>query len=285
MSTIRRILFISRPRFWAYEWGMFLLGIFVSMSSAQDLLTWPVLLFGFFFLFPANLFIYGINDIYDYETDKLNAKKGSYEALVDPQEHTVLWSWIVISCLPFLLIGFFILPVKAALSLVAFFFFAGFYSAPPIRAKARAFFDSFFSGAHYVVTFIMGYYFFTNDTPFPYLLVMSALLWTFAMHAFSAVPDYEADKKAGLKTIAILFGPQKTILLCAALYLLSGILLLQVAGAIILPAMGLYCILMILALAFYKNEKKLFALYKIFPVVNFCIPMAYSIYFLASRAL
>ena len=36
-----------------------------------------------YFLIPANILIYGINDIFDYDTDKLNPKKGTYEAFID----------------------------------------------------------------------------------------------------------------------------------------------------------------------------------------------------------
>lgn len=281
--TFKRILFISRPRFWVYEWGMFLVGLFVAMNSFQDLFSWPVILYGFFFLFPANLFIYGINDIFDYETDKSNTKKGSYEALVHPNEHASLWWWILGTSLPFLVIGFFILPVKALLAFLLFFFFAGFYSAPPIRAKARFFFDSFFSGSHYVVTFLMGYYFWSNDVSFPTLSVGAALLWTFAMHAFSAVPDIEADRSAGLKTVALYFGRKKTILLCLVLYLFSGALLWNAVGWVILPAIAIYASLMVAALTSFKDEEKTFKLYKFFPYVNLILPMLYSIYFLFTR--
>jgi 4-hydroxybenzoate polyprenyltransferase len=46
----------------------------LGISTLRDNII-QVLLFGLYFLIPANIRIYGINDIYDYETDKLNPKK------------------------------------------------------------------------------------------------------------------------------------------------------------------------------------------------------------------
>ncbi len=76
---LSRVLRISRPRFWIYELGPYMIGvlgaILTSQQSRETINLWRVFLFGFYFLIPANIWIYGINDIYDYETDKLNPKK------------------------------------------------------------------------------------------------------------------------------------------------------------------------------------------------------------------
>lgn len=71
------------------------------MSAVTDLWQISVIVFGVYFLFSANLWIYGVNDIYDYETDKLNPKKSEYEALVHPREHPILRKNILIAQLPF----------------------------------------------------------------------------------------------------------------------------------------------------------------------------------------
>ena len=67
---------ISRPRFWLYLLGPFLIGA-IAADTAN--FFWPALaVFAFYFTFPANMLIYGVNDIFDYEADKHNpAKKGS----------------------------------------------------------------------------------------------------------------------------------------------------------------------------------------------------------------
>jgi lycopene elongase/hydratase (dihydrobisanhydrobacterioruberin-forming) len=283
MTELRRLLFISRPRFWIYEAGTYLLGVFVAMNSFADLVRPEVLWYGFFFLVPANLYIYGINDIFDYETDKLNPKKGTYESLVDPSEHRRLWWAIALLNLPFLIGAFFFLPWAAGVSILAFFFFAGFYSAPPIRAKARPFLDSIFSGAHYVMTFVFGYYLLDTMTRFPWEAFLAGMAWTVAMHAFSAVPDIKADREAGLKTIAIIFGARNTIFLCGLLYFLAGVIFMTLLGWTIVFGLALYLFLMILAWGAINDEARLFKIYTYFPILNTVVPLGYSIFFLAQK--
>ena len=67
---------VIRPRFWLYIFGPYLVGLAAGASSRVDFLRFDALLFGLYFLFPANLLIYGINDIFDFETDRRNPKKG-----------------------------------------------------------------------------------------------------------------------------------------------------------------------------------------------------------------
>jgi lycopene elongase/hydratase (dihydrobisanhydrobacterioruberin-forming) len=99
---LSRVLRISRPRFWIYELGPFMIGILgglltyvlmvqggASTYAIAEIGLGPVtsvaeifrnhwvsiMIFAVYFLISANIRIYGINDIYDYETDKLNPKK------------------------------------------------------------------------------------------------------------------------------------------------------------------------------------------------------------------
>ena len=133
--TFREVLRISRPRFWLYEAATFgLVGTVAALQGLSFFSDWRYWVFALYFLIPANILIYGINDISDYETDKLNPKKGdgAYEALVGPEKNRALWKWIIFSNIPF----FFFVPLTTPLiaSFVAFIFFASMYSAYPIRA-------------------------------------------------------------------------------------------------------------------------------------------------------
>ncbi|MEO7673038.1 MAG: lycopene elongase, partial [Pyrinomonadaceae bacterium] len=67
-----------------YLFGPYIIGLAAGASTRWELLSFGNIVFGLYFLFPANLLIYGINDIFDFETDKLNPKKQEYEALVQP---------------------------------------------------------------------------------------------------------------------------------------------------------------------------------------------------------
>lgn len=49
--------------------------MFTTGNTFVALERWRIAIFALYFVIAANIWIYGINDIYDYETDKLNPKK------------------------------------------------------------------------------------------------------------------------------------------------------------------------------------------------------------------
>lgn len=278
--TLLQILNISRPRFWLYEMGTYFIGVLVATNFLTDLLLPEILIFAFFFLIPANILIYGVNDIFDYETDKLNPKKVEYEALLTPEKHDRVWFWIVATNVPFVLYAF-NLNFKTGLYLLIFYFFAVFYSAKPIRAKVRPFFDSFFSAGHYIFTGVFGY-FLAGGNDFPIVGFVAGMLWAMAMHAYSAVPDIKADTDAGFKTIATWLGRNGTIVLCLVFYVTSAILFSTLIGVFPLIAVLVYVFLMIKSLQ-TKDDKKLFKIYTYFPWVNFVTPMVWSIIYMVTK--
>ncbi len=266
---ISRILKISRPRFWLYEAGTFTLGVLAGWGTDSSLLL--TILFGFYFLIPANILIYGINDVFDYDTDILNPKKVAYEALVPPVEHRSVYTWTALTTIPFLIALLFI-PLKAVMCFCLFLFYAIFYSAKPIRAKARPVFDSLFSSGHYVATGVFGYYL-VGGVELPFVGILAGTAWAVAMHAYSAVPDIQADTDARLTTIATFLGKQYTLLLCAILYLFSGIVAFSVVPVLSIIATTTYLFLVFLSHR-AKTPERLFTLYTYFPYINALIGMA-----------
>jgi 4-hydroxybenzoate polyprenyltransferase len=240
-------------------------------------LSLPVIVFILFFTYPANIYIYGINDIFDYETDKLNPKKVQYESLVMPEEWSKLWKNIILFCSPFLIYAFFVLEIKSLIAFLLFFFFAGFYSAPPIRAKARPFLDSIFSAGHYIATAVFSYlmmsHFLNQNISWTVLVTctLAGMFWAIAMHAYSAVPDIKADKDAHLETIATKLGRNKTIILCAILYALSGILVFQFLGILSILLAIIYVVFMLKSIK--TTEEQLFKIYTYFPKLNSLVGM------------
>ena len=100
MPDFRFLLRVSRPRFWFYIFGPYIVGLIAGVVTRNELLDWRTILFAVYFLFPANLLIYGVNDIFDYETDRLNEKKLDYESLVETNQHKSLAIWIADFNLP-----------------------------------------------------------------------------------------------------------------------------------------------------------------------------------------
>jgi 4-hydroxybenzoate polyprenyltransferase len=172
-----------------------------------------VVLFAYF-LVPANVYLYGINDVFDRDVDATNPKKAGREARFSGE------TWVVVVVA---LAGLCLLPVAAVTPPLAWPYFAGFavlateYSAPPLRVKTTRLFDSLSNGL-YVLPGAAAYAAVAGAHP-PALALVGAWLWTMAMHTFSAIPDIEPDRAAGIDTTATALGESRTYAYCLVVWL------------------------------------------------------------------
>ena len=262
VPALRRVLALSRPRFWIYLVGPYAVGLAAAGARPGPVL----LLLGVYLTLPANLLIYGINDLFDRPTDRLNRKKGSYEALLDPSEDRRLLAAILLTNLPFVALVPF-LPVGATAWLVLFLVLGIGYSMPPLRFKVRPALDSA-SNLLYAAPGFAAYTAATGAAPAP-ALVVAAALWCAAMHAYSAVPDIAADRAAGLDTIATTLGPRGAVLVCLGLWTSAAALLVPWLPVVALMGGLAYLLLGGASLRAVGGARpSLFALYRAFPLVN-----------------
>ncbi len=229
----------------------------------------PTILFGLYFSFPANLLVYGINDIFDYETDKRNAKKQGYEMLLGKAQHRAIWLWVLILNIPVLAFSF-LVSVEVFAALAAFLFFSVFYSAPPIRAKTKPFLDSAFN-ILYLFPGYVGYYL-LGGSGLSWPVFFAGAAWVMAMHAYSAVPDITADKQAGLQTVATVLGLKNTLWCCFALYTLSAVLSVLLIGPAAAVMWLVYAQMMVASLH-AASEAGVMKIYRYFPKVNVLVGM------------
>ncbi|MET0295909.1 MAG: prenyltransferase, partial [Microbacterium sp.] len=124
-----------------------------------------------FFLIPYNLAMYGVNDVFDYESDLRNPRKGgAHGAVLDRRLHRpTLWA-AGLSCLPFIVFLVVVGSPVSWLVLAVSLFFVVFYSAPPLRLKERPFADSVTSSIHFF-------------SPAVYGLVLAGAVWTWQLAA------------------------------------------------------------------------------------------------------
>ncbi len=264
MSEIGFLLKISRPRFWLYVLGPYAVGLIAAAKIMPELASINAAVFFIYFTFPANLLIYGINDIADYETDKLNPKKSGYEALVMPDFRRRLGIWIAITNIPFLIYAA-IFETASLPLLFGFLFFSIFYSIRPIRAKAVPFLDSAFN-ILYVFPGIFAFFLISKTLP-PVSLIVAAGFWTAAMHAYSAVPDIAVDREANVSTIATTLGAKWTLIVCAILYASSAILAFPYLS-ILAAALGILYVAVSLVSIKLEREDRIFNMYRFFPILN-----------------
>lgn len=212
---------ISRPRFWLYTAGPFIVGAGAGATSMSQLVTLPFVLGLAYFLLPANIFLYGINDLADRDTDKHNNKKSGKEHRLQTKESKTLTRAVLISAL----LGIALAATQHILVLLAtltYLVLGAAYSAPPTRLKKRPFIDSA-SNILYIAPAVAGYVLITQTLP-PLWAILAGGFWAAAMHLYSAIPDIAPDKKAGLQTTAVVLGKNNSLLLCGALWSLTALL-------------------------------------------------------------
>jgi len=247
-----------------YVFGPYIVGALIGSANPRAYLSPISLLFALFFLFPANLLIYGVNDICDYETDVLNMKKRGYEDLVPPDERRALARSIALWCVPFApLLPF--LPRSCWWAMAGFLFFSLFYSSPPIRAKSKPILDSAFN-VLYIFPGAFSY-FLCGGKNFSIQLFLAATLWAMAMHAYSAVPDIDADSQANVPTVATFLGLRLTLAMCWALYLLAASLSFFALGWLSVVLALIYSVLMFRSLR-VGTQGGVMGIYRVFPLVN-----------------
>lgn len=265
---------LSRPRFWFYLFGPFIVGVAAAYNQLDfSLIEVPtIIVAGLFFLFPANLFIYGVNDLFDYETDKHNPKKKDYETLISPDSRMFFIKVLSLVVVPFVAILSYLFVTNDTYvgiwALIGFIFFGAGYSMPPIRAKTKPFLDSFFN-ILYIFPGLIGYAIMTDSWP-PVQIVIASTAWVMAMHAFSAIPDIESDKKAKINTVATVLGKNNTIIFCAMLYILSALLTCRYIGYFSIIG-GVVYVIMMMSAYLAKTKEDIFAIYKLFPYVNMLV--------------
>ncbi len=256
-EALSRILIHSRPRFWLYTAGPFLVG-YGAGAAALEAFTAPLFAYGMlYFLLLANVYLYGVNDLFDLDTDSINPKKAGPERSAAGATRLLATSAAVSAAAALPLA---VDPTAAAL-VAMYLALSTAYSAPPLRLKARPFLDSY-SNWLYIVPAALGYYLSSGALPPPWVWV-AGVTWTAGMHALSAVPDIEADRRAGIRTVAVALGDRGAMLFVSANWLATAVLLTAkdplLAPSFIYPAVALY-------LAIRPHQVGKF--YWRFPVIN-----------------
>jgi lycopene cyclase domain-containing protein len=195
-----------------------------------------------YFLAPYNLLLYGANDAFDYESDRRNPrKKGALEGgLVPPHRRVVLWSAIALTNIPLLaLLAWLGGPLTSA-ALAATVAVALIYSVPPLRTKELPGLDALTSSLHFVLPCACGALLAgASIGAMPWRYLAAFLLWGAASQALGAIQDIEFDRRAGIGSIAVSFGPRLTATLSMLLYSAAAALVASAGGLAVAAAVVL----------------------------------------------
>ena len=218
VGRLRYLLVLSRPRFWLYLAGPVAVGVTYGIGDVSELFTPVTISLAGYFLVPANVFLYGINDLFDADVDELNPKKDNRETRWQGDRLTVTAVGLAAG------LGvatFAITPRIAWPYLAGFLVLSAGYSAPPLRFKTTPLVDSVSNGL-YVLPGAAAYATVAGTQP-PLAALAGAWLWTMGMHTFSAIPDIEPDRAAGIRTTATVLGAPRTYLYCLACWAAAAV--------------------------------------------------------------
>jgi len=186
----------------------------------------------FFFLIPYNLLMYGINDVFDYESDLRNPRKGGIEGALLPKSvhRTVIWA-AILSCLPFVAYLLLVGNLQSGFWLALVLFTVVAYSAKYLRFKEKPVLDSLTSASHFAGPMVFALAFTdVNLADAKVLAILAAfMLWGMASHAFGAVQDIKADREGGIASIATYFGARTITRAALVMYVAAGIYLLTLS--------------------------------------------------------
>jgi 4-hydroxybenzoate polyprenyltransferase len=224
-ELLKKLFWSSRPVSWINTAYPFAAAYFFNTHKLDDVFWVGTL----FFLIPYNLLMYGINDVFDYESDLRNPRKGGIEgALLDPKFHRP--TLLVSTLLPVPFVVFLVARGSLAsdLWLALFLFTVVAYSAKGLRFKEKPLLDSITSASHFVGPMIVGLAMagFDFGSTSALAVTFAFTLWGIASHAFGAVQDVKADREANISSIATYFGARTTTRFAWFAYLAAGLLML-----------------------------------------------------------
>ena len=213
IEDLRYLLVLSRPRFWLYLAGPVAVGVTYGISDVSELFTPVTIGLAAYFLVPANVYLYGVNDVFDADIDEVNPKKSDREERWHGDRFVL--AAVSLSAVAGL-VTFAVTPTVAWPYLGGFFLLAAGYSAPPVRFKTTPLLDSVSNGL-YILPGAAAYATVAGTHP-PLFAFIGAWLWTMGMHTFSAIPDIEPDREAGIRTTATLLGAGRTYGYCGVVW-------------------------------------------------------------------
>jgi 4-hydroxybenzoate polyprenyltransferase len=231
------LLKASRPFSWINTVLPFLaLGLWVQHGITPALVVGAI-----YFSAPYNLLLYGVNDLYDFDSDRRNPRKGGMieGGLVSRRDAKALWMSIGLLSLPLLIA----LGLMTQSGVVAIGFAAAStlaYSVPPLRLKEVPGLDALTASLAFVLPAIAGAVAagVTVDQ-FPWLYLLAFLVWGIASQALGAIQDVPYDRQAHIQSIAAWLGERPTALLATSAYLIAAGLVASAGGPSFIAAAAL----------------------------------------------
>jgi lycopene elongase/hydratase (dihydrobisanhydrobacterioruberin-forming) len=209
---------VSRPILWPVLPIVYFLGLHSAGASVTATAVVQMILLAF----PMNLFGCGLNDIYDIESDQRSGRRRAFWGADVTQTDAVLIWRACLATGAAIVVGALVTRnpwnIGAAILMILV---AMWYSVPPVRLKERPPLDSLSNGVGYfLMPFVMGYSLGADPRAMPlkYWLLAFGVC---GIHALATAADYEADRAAGHRTFAVVFGRRAAAAFAAGTFLVA----------------------------------------------------------------
>ncbi|KDQ14643.1 hypothetical protein BOTBODRAFT_109705 [Botryobasidium botryosum FD-172 SS1] len=206
------ILRASRPPGWCFGPILFGVGVIhskVTPTTLPDLVGAAIQILTL--SLPLCIIVFGLNDVYDYETDTRNPRKvdGEDIAVLPPVYHQGVQRAAWISSVVVMAASLGTRRIENILATSALVLLGWQYSAPPIRFKDIPILDSLSNGTIVFLSWLVGFSFggesIFSTPPKGYMLLLCGA----GLHALGAVMDADSDAAAGQRTIATYLGARR----------------------------------------------------------------------------
>lgn len=156
-------------------------------------------------------FAFIINNIEDAADDARDPEKGKRNVISSGALNR--WEGYVIAALT-LLVAFLLFAASGSWTLVTgtvTLILSYFYSAPPLRLKARPITDVVTHALMLSGLLMMsGYFAYDHDPQITWLVILAAILFSAYGQFYNQVDDYDVDKESGLNNTVVLLGKNLT---------------------------------------------------------------------------
>lgn len=207
-----------RLQFYPMTWVAYALGAFAAGKLGYGF-SWLVFWIGYLLIFLIELATVYINEIYDFETDAQNKQYGPFnggsrvlvnEELSPDKLKSAIWR--IIAAIPFV---FILLSLSSSAPLLPMLLLSGTliilafgYTAKPLNFSYRTMGELTVGLTHSIMVILCGFIFqggaYAN--PFPWLLSIPLFFSIIPSITLSGIPDHEADRNAGKRTLSVRFG-------------------------------------------------------------------------------
>ncbi len=200
----------ARPGFWLTSIWFYLLP-----CGAAWVFHKPLFWLGLIYVtVPLGLLIYGLNDLADRETDRVNPRKGTFLfGARGGEEELRRLPWVVFLVqVPFLVLFYFSVGPKIFLWFLALLALIATYNWPRWGFKNRPWLDML-NQAGYLLVFVLSSWL-AGVPQLSWAAFLFGLLFAMHSHLLGQIMDVEPDKIAGRRSTAVVLGmvPAKVLL-------------------------------------------------------------------------